>query len=278
MWCDDCVPSGLGHPVTQHSTIAMPRPRNTPDLRGDRDRDILEHIARYRLSTPEILFNLFFEDDVVAPNAVTKVTSRLVERDFLRRFDLYNSHHYFTLGKRGAKAIGVKPKRVGAGLGKQALYKELGVLYFCACPQRRRKEREKQKLDPAYVPNTWVRLIQSEIDAEYPELHHRDNDRSCYYHDSSQHGEIPGLIWVDGGGDVEHVLRKVQQDLIAPRLELPGLRERIREGRFVVSIVTYLEEKRRQIAAAVPTLRTAVRFRVVTVPEIFQLQFARDAR
>lgn len=256
----------------------MPRPRNTPDLRGDRDRDILEHVARYRLSTPEILYSLFFEADLVAPNAVTKVTSRLVERDFLRRFDLYDSHHYFTLGKRGAKAVGVKPKRVGAGIGKQALHKELGVLYFCHCPHRLREQRERQKLDPTYVFITWSRLIQTEIDADYPELNHRDNDRSCYYVDSSQHGEMPGLIWVDGGGDVEHVLRKVQHHLIAPRIELPGLRERIGQGRFVISIATYLEEKRQQIQAAIPTLRTTIPFRVVAVPEIFPLLFAHDAR
>ena len=256
----------------------MPQPRNTPDLRGERDRDILEHVSRYRLSTPEILFSLFFEADAVAPNAVTKVTSRLVERDFLRRFDLYDSHHYFTLGKRGAKAVGVNLKRVGAALGKQTLYKELGVLYLCNCPRAERERLARQQVDPTYVPTTWERLVQSEIHADYPELYHRGNDRSCYCLDSSKRGEVPGLIWVDGGGDVDHVLRKVQQDLIAPRLELPGLRERIEQGRFVVSVVTYLDEKRRQLIAAIPTLRTPVNFRVVVVPEIFPLLLQRDAR
>lgn len=236
----------------------MPRPRNTPGLPGNRGCEIVNHVARYRLSTPSVLYELFFRDDLCQENAVTQVTSRLVEQDYLRRHPLYQSYSYFTLGKRGAKAAGVKPKRVGGPFGSQACYCHLGMLHFCA---RRPAERE--------------RLTKSDIDAEvggYPELRHRGLDNRSYFtEEHATHGKRLGLMWVDGGGPAEHIRRKIQQDLIAPRLVLPGLRERIEQDRFVLAIVTYLEDKQQQILAAVKSLRTQVLFRVEVVPELLPL-------
>jgi len=234
----------------------MPRPYNTPDLRGDRDRDILEHVARYRLTTPSILFKRFFEVDGVDDNAVTKVTSRLVERDFFRKFDLYASYKYFTLGKRGAKSVGINAKRVGAPLGREALYREFGTLHFCQLAPERRE-----------------RLTIADIHRDYPELKHRgDNDH--YYTEQGETDETLGYVWIDGGGDAAHVIRKVEQDLIGPRLAVPGLRQRMEQGHFILAIVTYLEDKKQQIAAAIHhhgAFQAPVRFRVEVVPELLPL-------
>lgn len=235
----------------------MPRPRNTPDLlRGDRNRDILEHVARYRLTTPPVLFNLFFEATLADDNAVTKVTSRLVERDFLRKFNLHGSYKYFTLGKRGAKTVGVKPKLVGKPLGSQALFRDYGTLRFCSA---RPTERELLKF--------------SEINARYPELKHRKLDFKHYYLDQSGAEAELGYIWIDGGGDEAHIARKMQQDIIAPRLQVPGLREHIQQGRFTFAIVTLSDEKKLQILDALDQLRFVdpIIFRVEVVPELLPL-------
>lgn len=115
----------------------------------------------------------------------------------------------------------------------------------------------------------------SDIEAKvggYPELRHpRLDNRSYYIEKFADDGKRLGLMWVDGGGPVDHILRKIQHDLIAPRMVLPGLRERIEQDRFVLAIITYLDEKQQQILAAVESLRTQVLFRVEVVPELFPL-------
>jgi len=242
----------------------MPRPRNTPDLRGDRDRDILEHVARYRLTTPSVLFQLFFAADLVDDNAVTKVTSRLVDRDYLRKFDLYGSYKYFTLGKRGAKSVGAKPKIFGAPLGRHALYREFATLRFC-CPG------DDQ---PTGRPIQRERLTLAEIVRSYPELHHSRLDRNHYFLEQSDDGERLGYLWIDGGGDDAHIVRKIQQDIITPRLAIPILRERLLQGDFVLAIVTYLDDKKRQIIDAIrrqPHLQAPVKLRVEVIPDLLPL-------
>lgn len=240
----------------------MPSPRNTSGLRGDRDREIIEHVARHRLSTPTVLYELFFRADGVETNAVTKVTSRLTERDFLRRHPLYESYSYFTLGKRGAKTAGLNTKRIGGPLGPQALYRDLGMLHFCAL-----RPTERTKLT--------VREINAAVNG-YPELRHRGLKNDSYYVESNDaDGQRLGLVWVDGGGPVDHVLRKIQYEFIAPRMLLPGLRRRIEESRFVLAIVTYQEDKKQELLAGIKHLRTPVLFRVEAVEELFPLVLRR---
>ncbi len=236
----------------------MSQPRNTSGLPGDRGYEIIEHVARYRLSTPPVLYALFFRDDQCQENAVTKATSRLVERDFLRRHPLYQSYAYYTLGKRGAKTANLNAKRIGGPLGSQALHRELGMLHFCA-----RRPAQRTKLT--------VREINAKVDG-YPELRHRGLKNDSYYIETNETGaQRLGLVWVDGGGPVDYILRKIQHEMIAPRMALPGLHERIEQDRFVLAIVTYLEDKQQQLLAAIKTLRTHVQFRVEVVPELLPL-------
>src|SRR5262245_60806711 len=98
----------------------MPRHPTRSPLLQERDQEILDHVMRYRLTTPEVLHRLFFSDS--ERNAVTKVTSRLCQNEFLQSHVLYASHTYFTLAPQGAKLTGLARKKIGP-LGPQSLFR-----------------------------------------------------------------------------------------------------------------------------------------------------------
>ncbi len=219
----------------------------------ERDEAIVGHVHRYRLSTPEVLHRLFFEDS--ERNAVTKVTTRLTELEFLQNHPLFGPNRYFTLGCQGAKAFGLTQKKVGA-LGPQALYRDFGALGFFCLSDTPRKKLTVSDLacEPKLAP-----ILASKI------------DNSHYYWDVNDGLERLGYLWVEGGGPVEHIVRKVQQDIIAPRISLPLLANYIQTQQFVVAIVTCTEAKRASIATSLKQIHTPAYFRVEVVSDLIHL-------
>jgi hypothetical protein len=219
---------------------------------GERDLLILDHVMRYRLTTPEVLHRLFFFEDADR-NAVTKVTSRLCDREMLLSHQLYASFTYFTLGRHGARLTGLAAKKVRP-LGPQALYREYGTLVFCCLAN---PPREKFRV--------------SDVAAKFPQILARNIDSSHYYTDCEGKTERLGYIWVEGGGPLDHIVRTVRQDIIERRRDIPLLRQNIDSGRFVVAVVTCNADKRNEIAAALRNIATPVFFRVEAVPELIHL-------
>lgn len=228
----------------------MPRtPTRNPRLQ-DRDGDILEHVMRYRMTTPEVLHRHFFDDSL--PNAVTKVTSRLTAHGFLLSHPLFGNQTYFGLGINGAKVMGLSLQKVGP-LGPQALFTEFGILNFCCLgPVRRERCRVGE-------------LIQHN-----PELVAQGADRSHYYLDTEENVTRIGFIRVDGGGDVAHLIRKIRQD-IDVRTPVPAFRQLIDDGRFLIAIVTFSDQKRDAVAQELQKINTRVLFRVESVAQLRQL-------
>ena len=229
----------------------MARPsRSNPRLQ-DRDYEILEHVMRYRLTTPEVLHRLFF--DGLDRNAVTKVTSRLCDDEFLLSHALYGSNTYFTLGRRGAKVTGLGSKKVGP-LGPQACYREFGTLAFCCLSLQQRE-----------------RLRVRDINEKFPQAFASRLDSSHYYIDHDGTVARLGFIWVEAGGPVDHIIRTVQQDIIDRRRAVPFLKEYIEGQRFVVAIVTCTQEKKEAITLALKQVSTPVLFRVEYFSELIHL-------
>ena len=227
-------------------------PSHNPRLQ-ERDEDILEHVRRYRLSTPEVLHRLFFDDS--ERNAVTKVTTRLTELKFLENHPLFGANRYFTLGSLGARAMGRTQKNVGP-LGPQALYRDFGALeFFCrANPPRTNFTVSELARDPKFAP-----LLARKIDSSH------------YYLDVEDGVNRLGYLWVEGGGPIEHIVRKVQQKIIDPRMSVPILANYIQTRRFVVAVVTCTEAKRALIADALRQIATPAHFRIEVVPDLIQL-------
>lgn len=216
---------------------------------GPRDHDIFEHVRRYRLTTREVLHRLFFPE--VKPNAVTKVTSRLCEAGFLKRFDLYESRDYFVLGPEAARLLGVSAKRTEE-LGVQALPIAYATLLFCTGAG----DRE--------------RLTREELRTHHPSILVPGVDASHYYLDRDGGKTRLTALRVDCGGPPDHVARKCREDLDR-RLEHPAFRDLVANDQFMIAILTGREEKAGAIHEALKRREWPNRFRLSVIPELVSL-------
>lgn len=228
----------------------MPRePAKNPRL-GDRDYEIFQHLLRYRLTTREILHQLFFSDS--EPNAATKVTSRLVLHDYLRRYDLFPPRSYFVVGPQAARFLGISSKKA-ASLGPQALMREYGTLAFCCLSKEPRQ-----------------RLTVSELQQRYPQLLAGGLDSSHYYLDNDGQTTRLAYIRVDHGGPPDHVVRKCREDFDA-RYRHEAFRPVIDNDRFLIAVVTATQEKATAIHEAIKRHNWAIRFRIEVVSDLIHL-------
>lgn len=217
----------------------------------DRDYSILEHFMRYRVSTREILHRLFFADS--EPNAVTKVTSRLVETNYLARYPLVATQSYYTLGFQGAKVFGLPVKRLGP-LGPQALYTQLGILSYCHAPHSSRH-----------------RLRVADLQEKHPGLLLKGLDSSQYAVDSTTTPSVMFYIRVDGGGPADHVIRKLREDL-KPRQQIPLCQALIEKNRFGLAVVTFSDAKKQQIHQKLQAEQFICPIQLEVCPILLQLQ------
>ena len=226
----------------------MPRkPTRNPRL-VDRDYEILDHLARYRLTTRDVLHQLFFDDS--EPNAVTKVTSRLTLHGFLNKYELAPGRNYFVMGPESARIMGVSPKKCKP-IGPQSLPKEYATLIFC-CLQEPKRERLKV----------------GELSQKFPDLLARKIDNSHYYLDRAEDEAVRlAFLRVDQGGTPDHIARKCEKD-IQDRSRIVSFRELVETDRFMITIITAHEEKAATIRETLRRRSWPVRFRVAVVADL----------
>lgn len=99
-----------------------------PTLPVSRDNDILRHTHRMGLTTPTVLHRLFMADKSI--NAVSQVTTRLVNSGYLARHRLAHRTYYYTLGMRSVRHFGAQRNKA-LPRGEQVLPIDLGTLAFC---------------------------------------------------------------------------------------------------------------------------------------------------
>lgn len=229
----------------------MSRKRRQRPRLGDRDYEIFDHVMRYRMTTREALHKLFFADS--EPNAVTKVTSRLVDHGFLNRYELYPSRSYFALGSKAASFLGLNRKKT-LELGPQAKVIEFGIISYCVLSDRLRE-----------------RLTVRELSERHPELVLGGMENSRYYLDHDGDVARLALMRVHVGASPDYILRKCRDD-IATRQRHDAFDQLMNAGRFAIAIVVASEEKAARVReAAARRGDWPVFFRVETVPELRQL-------
>lgn len=216
----------------------------------DRDYEILDHLRRYRMTTREVLHRLYFSDSEL--NAVTKVTSRLVDHGFLNRYELYSGRSYFVVGPESAKLLGLSPKKCKP-IGTQALPREYGILLYCCTTDTPRE-----------------RLLVSELHERIPNFTGKRSDCGHYYLDNDGESVRLAHIRVDQGGPPDHVVRKCREDLEL-QLRIAAVRTLMEQDRFVIAIITATQEKAAAIREAIQRHTWSVRFRVEAVEELAQL-------
>ena len=205
--------------------MSRPRKRRSRRLQ-DRDYEILEHIFQYRVTTREVLRRQFFSDS--EPNAVTKVTSRLVDGRFLQRFPLPGNSSYFRLGPAGVRIVGGQ-RKCAEPLNIQSLYNNLGILGFCFGSSNNRR-----------------RMTVAEVKADLPELLQKKVEPTQYVLDAGEQGSRLTFVRVDGGGTGDHVVRKIRAD-IQKRIANPLCASLMQDRQFAIACVTYCDTKKADI-------------------------------
>lgn len=213
---------------------------------SDRDRQILNHVHRYRLTTREFLQRACFED--ASESAVAKVVTRLVRSRLLRERRLATGLTYYVLGPQGQQAVGAAPHS-GRKFTEQSFPVAYGFLAFCLSAGVRR-------------------LTAAEFQTAFPELCRERMKAGAYYVDAQQTPCRLGTVLLDRGNPPKQILRKLDR-LLAQHYRTPAFAALIQSRRFCVTIITASPVKKRLLDSAVKqTVRGPAHIEVVVVSEL----------
>lgn len=192
-----------------------------------RDRQILAHVARYRLTTPRTLQREVLQH--VSLNAVGKIANRLCRTDLLAKYPLVHPAKYFVLGRGGARVMGIGAHRV-VPLGPQSLPTEYAVLLHAVLGKKKR-----------------VRLTNRELLDHWPWLPPK---LAMAPHCLDVEQQVIELVRVDLGGTADHVARRAIRD-ITVRRRLPEFLSVVSQQRFRLVLITATRGKAAVIRAAI---------------------------
>lgn len=225
---------------------------NSPKIQlTGRDRDIIEHVVRDRITTNEVIQNRYFDDSHAS--AVTRATARLCAASWLSAFPLLYPTKYFIPGKLTASAYGLSIGRTYP-LGPQALPREFAVLKYTAAnsPNVIRLNNQEILLSAPWYQAEWMQAshCQREVDGKL----------------------VLELIRVDLGGPADLIARKCRKDVEARR-KLQAFTEMVAEGRFSMVVVTGSTAKAAAIQAALSQHRwpTNLQFRLAVFVSLIPL-------
>jgi hypothetical protein len=221
---------------------------------SNRDRKIIEHVARYRLTIIEVLCRRVLPG--LSPNAVAKIANRLCRSGYLRKFTLLHPTRYFVLDTRGAQWLSPNSDRTGP-LGPQSLPMEYAVLVYATLGKR-----------------LHTRLTAKELLLEHPWLtatlanapHCRDD----------QDG-ILELVRVDLGGPADHVARKCTTDM-NKRWPLHEFLPLVKQGRFRLVVITATSEKVNALRQAMEAREwpPGLRIHFSVIPQLLSLTASKN--
>ena len=216
-----------------------------------RDRRIMQHISRYRITTNEVLSRTLMDE--ASPNAIVKVTRRLCRLGYLRKFPLIHPQCYFTPGERAVRDLGI-PAHRSQPLGPQSLPTEYSVLAFALLgqtPHPRLTADELRKRHP------WM----SSGLVESPHCTATEAGR-----------DILESVRVDLGAAADHLARKCDADLQV-RVEFREFFPLISCRRFRAVVLTATTEKAAAIERALSQHMwpRGYAFHLAVVPELLHL-------
>ena len=229
--------------------------RPGPPKLEERDRFILEHVARYRMTVPQALSELtFFEDS--GPHAVKNVLKRLCRSGgYLSSAPLYRNRSYYHLTKRAVRVLG-EHDSLAKPLPDEPKTRAYAVLSFC-CLQGRGFER----------------LTKDEFEQHFPELY-QNQQRREYYIDTAGDRPRLGFLRVDygGRGRWDRLIAKCREDVVK-RCDKPAFRKLIDAGDFVITVLTALEKKAERLRQAVAEIEAQlpVPIQVAVIPDLLEL-------
>lgn len=216
----------------------------------ERDEAILRHVARYRLTTTEVLRRLFFP--TAKPGGEKNVLRRLTG-DYLQTQPLYGKRVYYQLTPLAANTLGEREESA-TPFGAQALLRLYGTLAFC-CLGNTLKE--------VFTRAEFIQAFSSFADRLDLGQHH-------FYLDHDGRTARLGQILVEQGGESLRLLNKCRK-LIERWRELPGLQAIIADELFVLTLVVAEESKRDRLYGQLRKAPLSVWCRVAVIADIGQL-------
>lgn len=179
---------------------------------------ILDHIARYRLSTFAALSRLPQFDDE-SPRHLRRLLRDCRDAGLVTSATLHSGSRYWFLTTAGATRCGLDESRSGP-LSEKAKLRAYALLLFCCLADKPRH-----------------RLTTNELSQQFSVLH-RPGMPGTYYYDPTGKGSI-GLARIDAGhhGRWDRVVQSVQDDISLHR-KLPGFRQLIKAHRFEITVLT----------------------------------------
>ena len=222
------------------------RPRLT-----ERDRAILRHIMRYRITTNEVLHRTMFAG--MAANSVTKMTRRLCRMQYLRQFPLIHPQTYFVAGERAVRDFGISVHRTRP-LGPQSLPVEYAVLAYSTLGKEAHFRLTISEITQRY---SWIPPSIS----EQPHCERRQ-----------EKNVVLESIRVDLGGAADHIARKCDSDLQS-RVGHPEFYALVADRRFRAVVLTATTDKAAAIEQSLSThlWPESYAIHLATVPELLQL-------
>ena len=193
---------------------------------SDRDRQVLEHVARYRLTTTRALRRVL--PGRLSPNAAGKLANRLCAADLLAKYPLAHPVRYFVLGRRGAKLLGLSAN-CAAPLGPQSLPLEYAVLLYSVLGKQPRR-----RLTITELRERWPWLP--------PELVH-----ASFCLDAQT--DVLELLRVDLGGPADHVARRTVRDMSRMR-RASEFQSILVQGQFRLVLITATRGKAQALRKA----------------------------
>ena len=215
---------------------------------GRRDRSILSDVIRYRLTTNEFLFERYFKQ--LQPNAVAKISARLVRQGWLMAYPLIDRQQYFVAGLTLVKAYGLPASRTRP-LGPQALLTHFAIAKYC------------------FTSGLQIRFVEdTEFPIDFPTLAPQSH-RGIHVIESTDGVTTFRNVRVDLGGTPEHVTRKCVADL-ATRQNDHAFNRIVADKRFVAVVLTATPAKQNLIQRALSkrTWPKGMRFQVYVIPEL----------
>ena len=208
-------------------------------------------VIRYRLTTNEFIHDRFLSH--AQPNAVVKVTGRLVRQGWLQAHPLLDRQQYFVAGSKLVKLHGLPISRTRP-LGPQSLASLFAIAKYCLTAGIAAQLATDDELIQTY---TWMdkSLLHS------PQLIERDGTVVTLR-----------LVRVDLGGTPEHVGKKCVHDL-SIRQPYVSFNQMVVAKRFVMVVLTASPAKQELIQKVIAKRQwpKGMRFQVYVVPELAQL-------
>jgi hypothetical protein len=216
----------------------------------ERQREVLEHVARFRVTTVEAVDRLFYGDRTTA--GALKLLQRLVDAELLAAPIRLRGQNFYQLTPQGARHLGVS-RRAAVEFNSQTLRERYSVLAFC-CLQRVRRE---------YLPP-------AEFAALYPEIADQAGvDSSHQYFFYTRMGGVVrlGQALIDVSADPPRVVRKCRATAFRI-LRTPVLKEK--KDELLLAILTAEETKAEAIRRLLAELgdRLPLATHVVVVPQM----------